>query len=147
MNTSTTQKTVHQSKWGFHPCDWETSQKLKRLSKAYQQGLRQQAAWNRWSAKLPHNRVIRRWKRNEQGQRIGYEIVGPAPEPKLNRLMTYLNQNRASYSISGQWGALYPIDITAEYRKARTPAPTPEAVRPLLLTPDQINTLIGELGD
>ncbi len=131
-------KEVHQGRWGFYPCDWATYQKLKKISQEYQKGLRQHFAWCRWLNKLPHNRVIRRWKRNESGQRIGCEIIGPAPEPQVNRLFLYLEKNYSSFS---------KIDLLVEYRKARYPAVTAEEVKPLLLTLQQIDILMGELEE
>lgn len=47
---------VHKSRWGFHPCDYETFRKLRRVHKAYHEGLRLLARWRRWTAKRPHNR-------------------------------------------------------------------------------------------
>ena len=40
-------------------------------------------AWERWKRKDPHNRVIRRRIRNEEGQTIGYEPPVALPEPKI----------------------------------------------------------------
>ena len=41
------------------------------------------AAWRRWHAKLPHNRVKRERIRNPQGQVVGYTQPVPIPEPPL----------------------------------------------------------------
>lgn len=128
MKTETTQN-VHQSKWGFHPCSWETCQKLKRLSIAHQQSLREDAALTRWEAKLPHNRVLKRWKRNEQGQRIGYEIVGPSPRPVVKNTAT-LNCRH---------------NVLSEYQNARRPKKTAEDVRPLNLTVAEIDALLEQI--
>lgn len=135
-----TETIAHQGKWGWYPCDRETYLKLKKINKAYEEGLRQRAAWCRWAAKLPHNRVIRRWKRNEKGQRIGCEIVGPAPEPKMNALMTEIQKNPYAYLDASR----KVIDITAEYRKTRMPAASQESVQSLSLTPEQIESLLRE---
>lgn len=48
--------TTFQSRWGFHPCTFETFRKLKRLHKAYWEGRRLLAKQRRWNAKLPDNR-------------------------------------------------------------------------------------------
>src|SRR6516225_8096333 len=71
------------SKWGWHPCDYATFALLKRLHAAYWRALRQYAAWQRWRRKMPHNRVLRRRIRDEQGRKIGVEVIGPWPEPPL----------------------------------------------------------------
>ncbi len=47
---------THKSRWGFHPCDYETFLKLRRIHKAYHAGLILLARWRRWRAKMPHNR-------------------------------------------------------------------------------------------
>jgi hypothetical protein len=47
---------THRSRWGYHPCDYETFLKLRRVHKAYHEGLRLLARWRRWRAKMPHNR-------------------------------------------------------------------------------------------
>lgn len=46
----------YRSRWGYHPCNFETYRKLRRLHKAYYEGLRLLARWKRWRAKKPHNR-------------------------------------------------------------------------------------------
>ena len=42
--------------------------------------------WERWNRKQPQNRVIRKWKRDLLGRKIGSEIVGPRPEPKIDHI-------------------------------------------------------------
>lgn len=50
---------VFQSKWGFHPCSREHYMKLKQVRYYLHINRMQLAAWERWSRKLPKNRV--RW--------------------------------------------------------------------------------------
>jgi hypothetical protein len=47
---------IHQSKYGFHPCDYETYKKLKFLHKHYWQTLYDFHAWWRWERKDEDNR-------------------------------------------------------------------------------------------
>jgi hypothetical protein len=47
---------TYRSRWGHHPCNYETYWKLRRLHKAYYEGLTLLARWRRWRAKRPHNR-------------------------------------------------------------------------------------------
>ena len=49
--------TTYPSRWGYHPCNFEGYLKLRRLHKAYWEGRRLLAKWNRWKAKLPKNRT------------------------------------------------------------------------------------------
>ena len=43
-----TTPTVYPSRWGFHPCDYQTYRKLKLLHAVYQKAVRQAHAWRRW---------------------------------------------------------------------------------------------------
>lgn len=49
--------TTYKSRWGFHPCNFETYRKLRRLHKAFWEGRRLLARYARWNAKLPKNRT------------------------------------------------------------------------------------------
>jgi hypothetical protein len=49
--------TTYKSRWGFHPCNFETYRKLRRLHKAFWEGRRLLARWQRWNARLPKNRI------------------------------------------------------------------------------------------
>jgi len=42
---------VFESKWGFHPCDYQTYLKLKFLNRAYSLALKARGAWERWERK------------------------------------------------------------------------------------------------
>lgn len=44
------------SRWGFHPCDYETFRKLKAIHKWFWEFLHDYAAWQRWDRKFPKNR-------------------------------------------------------------------------------------------
>lgn len=44
------------SRFGYHPCDYPTFLKLKRIHKGYHEALRKAAAHRRWIRKRPHNR-------------------------------------------------------------------------------------------
>jgi hypothetical protein len=68
---------VHQSRWGYHPCDYATFLLLKELNQFYLGALRRFAEWKRWRRKQPQNRLLCKKRRNAQGQVIGKEILGP----------------------------------------------------------------------
>jgi len=80
--TTITENKVYESKWGYHPCDRETYMKLKKLNYWFLKAQKRAAEWNRWARKDEHNRVIREFIRNDKGQKIGVEILGPKPEPQ-----------------------------------------------------------------
>ena len=53
----TTEPITFRSRWGFHPCSYETFRKLKRLHKWYWQTVRDFHRWHRWWRKQPQNRT------------------------------------------------------------------------------------------
>ena len=48
---------IYQSRWGYHPCNFEMYRKLRRIHKAYWEGRRLLAKLQRWQAKLPKHRT------------------------------------------------------------------------------------------
>jgi hypothetical protein len=48
---------IYESKWGYHPCDYQGYLKLRRLHSAYWEGLRLFAKYERWERKAPQNRL------------------------------------------------------------------------------------------
>lgn len=136
---------VYRSRWGFHPCDYETYLLLKQLHALHEAALHAYADWQRWARKQPQNRVVRRYRRNEQGNRIGSEIIGPRPEPPLSPL--FCTQSRVVQGATGEsLGRRVAFDslrVPEGYRQARMPAPTAEAVTPLPWTAAEIRQLIA----
>jgi len=53
MNTNVN---IHQGRFGYHPCNFELFQKLKRLHKWYWQTMYDFHRWHRWWRKQPQNR-------------------------------------------------------------------------------------------
>lgn len=129
---------VFESKFGFHPCDYETYRKLKAIHKWYWQTLRAYANWERWNRKLPKNRVCRRWQRDTQGRKIGYEIVGPAPEPIVCPVLEAEAACTRSFPGGSKW--------VRDYHCARRPRKREEVV-PLFHTIEQINQLYFRCRD
>ncbi len=147
---------IHQSRWGWHPCDYATFRLLKRLRRACEEARRQFAAWRRWQRKMPHNRVVRRWLRDEQGRRIGCEIVGPLPEPPLSPLFCVRRLMPSFWSEDGKPlpEARLVEDVVFEdrgileaYRTARKPAVSQETVQPLRLTVEEVQRLAATLAE
>jgi hypothetical protein len=129
---------VTKSRFGFHPCDYQTYRKLKTLYKRFWQTKHAVSAWQRWNNKLPKNRVIRKWIRDEQGRKIGFEVVGKRPEPKFCPLfMLRKGVNHPAY-LNGQ--------IASEYQKARTPRPENQVVA-LGMFVDEIDKLYREVEE
>ncbi|RDJ35063.1 MAG: hypothetical protein DWQ19_09515 [Crenarchaeota archaeon] len=43
-------------RWGWHPCDYQTYLKLKKIKKWYWETIYARAKYHRWARKLPKNR-------------------------------------------------------------------------------------------
>jgi|GEM_PF-2242565 len=143
---------VHQSRWGYHPCDYTTHLLLKELNQFYLGALRRFAEWKRWRRKQPQNRMLCKKRRNAWGQVIGKEILGPRPEPILSPVFTRREEVRRHRSDPGQARdegprmervCLAHSDIPEVYRKARTPAEREELVVPLPYSDEEIRRLIA----
>lgn len=140
---------AYKGRWGWHPCDYQTFQKLKLLNRQFVEAQHQVAAWNRWNNKLPHNRVIRKKIRNAEGQVIGRAPFGePMPEPEFDPLFcrkasfpAYRNVNGKYERYDRDYMELNDFSIVAAYQQARKPQPNPESVRKLSISKDRIDEL------
>jgi hypothetical protein len=95
-----------QGRWGYYALDREGFLKLKEFHKLLFKDRRATARHERWSAKLPHNRL----HRCRASSSIPPRTV-PIPEPKC-----YGTQQR------------YYMWVLESYRKLRRPASNPEGV-------------------
>jgi hypothetical protein len=141
---------MFQSRWGFHPCDYQTYRKLKLLNRVYLQSVRMAHTWARWKRKDPHNRVIRRRIRNDKGQTIGYEPPIPLPEPRICPVFSQKVfeqrhvDKRGSFFREGFREEKVVTDdcsIPADYASARKPVADPAEVRPLHHTEAELEEL------
>jgi hypothetical protein len=144
-------QSVFRSRFGCHPCDYATYRKLKILNGVYERAIRLAHAWKRWKRKDPHNRVIRRRIRNEQGQTIGYADPVPLPEPAICPVFSRKVQEKRFVDKKGnhlQEGFLDEKVVTddpriaTDYSTARRPQADPSAVRPLGCTLAEIDELL-----
>jgi hypothetical protein len=138
---------VFPSRWGYHPCDYETYGLLKKLSAFFHRARRRLAEWKRWNRKMPHNRLIRRTIRDAVGRKVASEIIGFRPEPPLDPLFT--SRERVIRHGNGDQPSIERIslnytDLPDAYRSARSPQPKPELVEPLRYTPEEIRRLVAE---
>lgn len=129
----------YESRFGFHPCDYDTFIKLKKLKKYYFQALYRHAEWQRWDRKAPQNQVIRRYKKNDKGQRIGYEIVGEKLQPKLYPVFGELR------FVGKGNHALNDMGVLSAFDSARRPCSSSELVTPLNITIEQIDNMLSHL--
>lgn len=138
---TTTIEKVYQSKFGYHPISFEASKKLRFINGVFAKAQHLAGAWERWNRKLPHNRVMKMAIRDENGRKIGTEIVKNAtgqPLPLVEPQICPLFHVKGSiYARSNGFGERIMYDS----RKARTPQPTPEDVQPCTFTEQEIDKL------
>jgi len=141
---------MFRSRWGNHPCDYQTFHKLKLLNIVYQEAIRRARAWQRWYRKDPHNRVVRRRIRNAQGQTIGYEPSIPVPEPVLCAVFSQKTLEKRQVDKRGNFSrdgfveervVLEHAWIPGDYAAARKPVSEPADVRPLHCSAAEIDDL------
>lgn len=130
---------VHTSRFGLHPCNYETYRMLKRLAWHEHVAWCQYKRWVRWQRKMVHNRVRRKVRRNELNQKIGYEILGPMPEPPLNTNFTHVRYSDAHPDGEFHW-IFRPI--LPSYQRAKTPQPSIDDVQPLFMLREEIRNLL-----
>jgi hypothetical protein len=102
---------IYQSRWGYHPCNYQTYLKLRRLHRAYWEGRRLIAKWERWNAKRPENRT--------------------RPEPV----------------VPAVYREVCAAPVVLEFHAARHGVPTPEEVRPLGVTPAEMERWASQLDE
>jgi hypothetical protein len=141
---------VFQSRWGVHPCSYETYRKLKLLNHLYLRAVRLAHAWGRWKRKDPHNRVVRRRIRDSEGKIVGYEPPVPLPEPKVCLVFSRPEFVKRHLDKKGDFVREGFMDervvtddfgIIADYASARRPAAEPAQIQPLRLNAAEIDAL------
>jgi hypothetical protein len=135
---------AYRSRWGYHPCDYETYQLLKRLNVLYVCARRLYAAWQRWARKKPHNRVVRHTLRDGQGRKVGSRVVGVQPEPRLcpvfcREVQIHRRHCDAQLDVGVAFHA--GCGIPEAYRAARTPVATADMVGPLPCSLEDVHAL------
>jgi hypothetical protein len=147
---------AHRSRWGWHPCDYETYLLLKRLNARCERALRRFAEWRRWRRKRPHNRLVREPVLDHEGRGVGTRVVGPKAEPVLDPLFCVRRQVRSFRGPDGRplqeaaWVedvSFCDLGIPEAYRTARRPVPTEEQVPALRLTPEEVRRLAERAED
>jgi hypothetical protein len=118
---------VFEGKYGFHNCDKETYRKLKRVRYYNHVNRIQRTAHERWSRKLPKNRV--RWKFDGlySPQMLDISFTKWKAEPWAEPMVCPVN--------------LYLLE--SEYKNAQ-PQKTPNDVKPLGVPTKVIDSLIEQ---
>jgi len=120
---------VFESKWGFHPVDYATFKKLKELHRNYWRAVCGLAAWFRWNAKQPQNRIITERIKDETGRVKGRRVIGPWSEPTYCPLFGQPAVKRGWLTIPEH---LTDHGIVNAYQQARKPKPRTEVAAPVL---------------
>lgn len=114
---------MNQSRYGYHPCDYQTLLKLK------------QYTWCLYRAYCRHKRAVA-WQ-NKTVYRSG-------PQPIVHPLLSSVGPNGklefACLRIGHEDVNLY-FYVLNQYREARRPVATAEEVAPLNLSPDWLEKL------
>jgi hypothetical protein len=150
---TTMQKNVFQSRWGFHPISRESSKKLRFINGKFAKAQHAAGRWERWEHKQPQNRVLMertspRAKKTPVLGADGKPVL--MSEPKVNPLffITQPTQDKGWYQILGRAKSTgLGEKILMCSRIARTPAATPEDVKELPITEEEIDKLYQLLND
>jgi hypothetical protein len=138
---------AHRTRWGWVAYGYGEYIKLKRLHAIYFRALALAARWERWVRKAPHNRVLRRPLRDAARRRIGREVVGPLPEPRtcgtFTRRLVTADRKPVGRWFAG-WAETSDRGVVAEYRKARSPKPSPGDVEPRGMGGPEIDAMLAE---
>lgn len=144
-NEVSNQFTGFKTRWGYVSYSYEDYKNLKKLHHLYNQALMNLGKFKRYNRKLPKNRTIKKILRNNLNQKIGTNIIGPMPEPKLNPFFIthipngILNKQKWIYEF-------FKIDdhqIVSEYKKARMPVNQENVLKPSF-TSEQIIELLKQ---
>lgn len=127
---------VFETNWGYVAYSYDDYMNLKRLNKIFQKARTHAAQWNRWGRKEPQNRVQKKWIRNEKGQRIGHEVLGPLPEPVVCDL----------FSKKHRWFDQYVTEnaVEIEYQNSHRPVEKIEDVPPATMPTKDIDKLLKQ---
>ena len=140
---------VFKSRWGYHCCSYELSMLIRKVYKAYWSAVYKHSSWRRWVRKEPQNQVRREIIRNSEGQKIGVNVLGPRAEPetckvfcKTKKVKKKLGDGPYNYIMVDRLDDLGIL----EARRCTHPVATPEEVKPLGITEQQIRNLAVALG-
>lgn len=154
---------LEQSRWGFHPCDYEHYRKLKFLNHKLMEARVKHAAFVRYKRKDPDNRVRKHYQRNEKGQKISYTTT-PWAQPDTcpvfskERNLEGSAQTERSADLKEKivvksddvypW-CIWTIDpgVEEDYRRVRFPKEKPSDLEPLKLDEAQVAVLLAQFPD
>lgn len=117
------------SRWGYHCVDYATYRKLKELHKCYWKAVRGLAAWFRWNAKQPQNRIITERIKDDAGRVTGKRVLGPWEEPRYSQLFGQPTERRGWLTIPEH---LTDHGIVSAFQQARKPRAREEVTAPVL---------------
>lgn len=145
---------IHQSRWGYHPCDYATFAALKKLHARYMKAVTGFHSWKRWDRKQPQNRIERRTIRDADGRKVGREVVGPRAEPPLCPVFVEAVEKMV-WDWDGKKSVKKPVVVrqlspsgehVRECLACCYPVASPDGVRHMPLKPAEIHELLARFG-
>jgi hypothetical protein len=132
MTTTATKNDVYQSRFGFHPVDYETCRKLKTLHKRYWETVYAVARWMRWDRKTVH----------QHGPEPKYCTVFVEEQGHWQRFKNrdgYTGKKYCQKTLNDQ-------GVVEAYHQARMPKKADD-VKPISISPEEIDRLYNEVED
>lgn len=130
---------VHKSRWGYHPCDYQTFLLIRKIHKAYRKAQRQGGSLKRWLRKQPQNRVSYPRERDSFGRWVRNKCADPTPVPRPEVNAAFVNV--VNHSWLGDYVTVNDAGIVNDYINARTPRANRDSVVPLKLSRARIEEL------
>lgn len=134
--TMATMAPVFQSRWGYHPCDYQTFKMLKAIKKAFYKAQRQAANLRRWLRKSPHNRFVSlRTLHRDKSLCKDLKSEIPIPEPKV---IEFFIEREVSRWTGETRVFMKNAEFPIECDNAAQPRSKPEDVRPMYFSVEKI---------
>lgn len=135
---------IFKTRWGYVIYSYEDYRNLKRLNFIFQKARLNASRWMRWVRKAPHNRIQKLWTRNEQGQKTGFTVGGPLPEPITCDLFStkLVDVNREPL---GRWFESWITTdhaVELEYCESRKPKENKDDVESAKMSSEEIKSLL-----
>jgi hypothetical protein len=118
--TQVTERKETESRYGFHPCNYETCALLKRLCLVMRKHTSLAATWYRQEGKQPQNRPLNRPQPNFKlacPETSEYVPVPDWPATREAGKLVTMEAYRSGYHIDHFW-------LARLYKRARMPQPT-----------------------
>jgi len=127
---------TYRSTWGYHPCNYETFLKIKKLYKAYRASQRKAKAWFRWARKMEHNR-----KGQEPGLLPVFNELIPSKGPCSRAGERTIHSSWLKIGVEGK-GNAYMYDMPIGYEPEEVKASWGTYIRQKSKGPNHKNAVV-----